>query len=83
MEPLNDAIRTYVVNKYVQDVDVVIEDITLLISGGIVNSLSRVRLKRFLERTRQIAIPDKMAIPDAFDTIEQIAALARRIKAEA
>ena len=83
MEPLNDAIRTYVVNEYVQDVDVVIEDTRPLISGGIADSFSTVSLRRFLLRTCQVAIPDKMTTPDAVDTSEQIAALVRRIKAEA
>jgi acyl carrier protein len=83
MDPLNDAIRTYVVDEYVQDSDQAIEDSTPLISSGIVDSFSMVSLKRFLERTYQIAIPDRMATPDAFDTIEQIAALVRRIKPEA
>jgi hypothetical protein len=39
-----------------------------------------VSLKRFLERSCQIAIPDRLATPEASDTIEQIAALIRRIK---
>jgi acyl carrier protein len=61
----------------------VIEDSTPLISGGIVDSFSMVSLKRFLERTHQIAIPEQMATADAFDTVEQIAALIGRIKLKA
>ena len=83
MDPLNDAIRAFVVNEYAQDQDQVIEDSTPLISSGIVDSFSMVSLKRFLERTYQIAIPDRMATSSAFDTVEQIAALVRRIKPEA
>jgi acyl carrier protein len=80
MNPLNDAIRTYVVNEYAQNPDQVIEDSTPLISGGIVDSFSMVSLKRYLERTYKITIPDRMATPEAFDTIETIAALVRQLQ---
>jgi acyl carrier protein len=80
MDQLKDAIRAYVVAEYVQDSARAIEDCTHLISSGIVDSFSMVSLKRFLERSCQIAIPDRLATPEASDTIEQIAALIRRIK---
>jgi acyl carrier protein len=77
-DPLNEAISTYVINEYVEDPDQQVDDSTPLVSGGIIDSFSLVSLKLFLERTYHIAIPDQMATPDAFDTIEKIAALVRR-----
>jgi acyl carrier protein len=53
---------------------------TPLISGGIVDSFSMVSLKRFLERKYSIKIPDADATPQAFDTVQAIAALVRRFQ---
>jgi acyl carrier protein len=37
-----------------------------------------VSLKRFLEKKFAVKIPDEQATPDAFDTVESIAALVRK-----
>lgn len=79
MDPLNDAIRTRVANEDVQDPDHVIEDPTPPISSGLVDSFSMASLDRLPERTCQVAIPDRMAAPDALGTVEQGAALVHRI----
>ena len=51
-----------------------------LISGGIVDSFSMVSLKRFLEKKYDISIPDADASPEAFDTVNSIAALVQRFQ---
>jgi acyl carrier protein len=51
---------------------------TPLISGGIVDSFSMVSLKRFLEKKCKIQIPDVDASPEAFDSVNSIAALVER-----
>jgi acyl carrier protein len=55
---------------------------TPLISGGIVDSFSMVSLKRFLEKKYQIQIPDADATPEAFDSVDKIAALVTRFTAK-
>ncbi len=81
MEDLKQAILEYVIHEYLDDDDD--EEIgfdTELISGGIVDSFSMVSLKRFLENKFDIAIPDADASPEAFDTVDSIAALVVRFK---
>ncbi len=81
MDDLNRVIREYIVKEYQEEGDDhEILDTTPLISGGIVDSFSMVSLKRFLEKKYAIRIPDADATPDAFDTVERIAALVTRIR---
>ena len=82
VEDLKTMIREYVVKEYLEDGDdrAVAND-THLITGGIVDSFSMVSLKRFLERKCGIQIPDAQATPEAFDTVDSIAALVQRITA--
>ncbi len=79
MDELTKVVRDYVVKEYLEEGDErEITESTPLISGGIVDSFSMVSLKRFLERTYSIKIPDADATPQAFDTVENIVALVRR-----
>jgi acyl carrier protein len=84
MEDVKGVIREYVIKEYLEEGDDrEVTDVTPLISGGIVDSFSMVSLKRFLEKKYTIQIPDAEATPDAFDTVERIAALVSRIRARA
>ncbi len=81
MEEYKQAILDYVIKEYLEDDEG--EEITFeteLISGGIVDSFSMVSLKRFLENKYEIQIPDADASPEAFDTVNSIAALVARFK---
>jgi len=81
MDELKDAILEYVIHEYLDDdEDEEVEYDTELITGGIVDSFSMVSLKRFLENKYDIQIPDADASPEAFDTVNSIAALVLRIK---
>jgi D-alanine--poly(phosphoribitol) ligase subunit 2 len=81
MDDLRQTIRDYVIKEYVEEGDdTEIELQTPLISGGIVDSFSMVSLKRFLERKYAIQIPDAEATPEAFDSVERIAALVERFR---
>ncbi len=83
MDEMKKIIRDYVTKEYLEeDDDRVITDSTPLISGGIVDSFSMVSLKRFLERKYSIQIPDAQATPDAFDTVDKIAALVTKFTAK-
>ncbi|MEN8006528.1 MAG: acyl carrier protein [Candidatus Krumholzibacteriota bacterium] len=81
MEEYKKAILEYVIKEYLEDdEDEEITYETELISGGIVDSFSMVSLKRFLENKYEIQIPDADASPEAFDTVDSIAALVVRFK---
>ena len=83
MDDMKKMIRDYVTKEYLEeDDDRVITDSTPLISGGIVDSFSMVSLKRFLERKYSIQSPDAAATPDAFDSVDKIAALVTRFTAK-
>ncbi len=81
MDELKDTILKYVIHEYLDDDDD--EEVgydTGLITGGIVDSFSMVSLKRFLENKYAIRIPDADASPEAFDTVNSIAALVQRFQ---
>ncbi len=81
MEEYKKAILEYVIKEYMEDdEDEEITYDTELISGGIVDSFSMVSLKRFLENKYDIQIPDADASPEAFDSVDKIAALVDRFK---
>ena len=83
MDELKKIIRDYVTKEYLEEGDDrVIGNDTPLITGGIVDSFSMVSLKRFLERKYAISIPDAAATPDAFDTVDLIAALVTKFTAK-
>ncbi len=80
MDDLTTTILDYVRREYLEEGDDrPLTPETPLISGGIVDSFSMVSLKRFLERRYDLKIPDAEATPDAFDTVERIAALVVRL----
>ncbi len=83
MDDLRARILAYVRREYLEEGDDrPLDTATPLISGGIVDSFSMVSLKRFLEKSYAMKIPDELATPDAFDTVERIAALVESLKAE-
>ena len=82
MDDLRIAILDYVRREYLEEGDDrELTSTTRLISGGIVDSFSMVSLKRFLERKCDLKIPDADATPEAFDTVDSIAALVERLSA--
>ncbi len=83
MDQVMEVIRNYIIKEYLEEGDDrEVTETTPLISGGIVDSFSMVSLLRFLEKKYSIHIPDADATPEAFDTVESIAALVRRFQAK-
>jgi len=81
MDELKSVILDYVKREYLEEGDDrVLTESTPLITGGIVDSFSMVSLKRFLERRYDIRIPDADASPEAFDSVDRIAALVARFR---
>jgi len=82
MDDLTKTILDYVRREYIEEGDDrPLDATTPLITGGIVDSFSMVSLKRFLERKYAVTIPDADATPDAFNSVERIAALVTRFAA--
>ena len=52
---------------------------TPLISSGLIDSLSMVSLKMFLDQTYHVRIPDAEASAEAFDSASALVALLRRL----
>ena len=83
MADLKEAVLNYVKNEYLEaDDDREVNYDTKLISGGIVDSFSMVSLKRFLETKYNIQIPDAKATPEAFDSVNNIAALLKEFNVQ-
>ena len=81
MDEITTVVRDYIVREYLQEGDDrQVNEKTPLITSGIVDSFSMVSLLRFLEKKYSIHIPDETATPEAFDTVERIAALVRRFQ---
>ncbi len=77
-DELKDIVLKYVIDEYLEDDSEPITYDTPLISGGIVDSVSMVSLKRFLENKYKISIPDDQATPEAFDSVDKIAVLVKK-----
>lgn len=82
MSDVKDVVLEYVKKEYLEEDDEDITYDTLLISGGIVDSFSMVSLKVFLETKYKIQIPDAKATPEAFDSVNNIAALLKEFNVE-
>jgi acyl carrier protein len=73
MASVKETVLEYVKKEYLEtDDDREIDYDTPLISGGIVDSFSMVSLKVFLETKYNIQIPDAIASPEAFDSVNNI-----------
>jgi len=73
MASVKETVLEYVKKEYLEmDDDREIDYDTPLISGGIVDSFSMVSLKVFLETKYNIQIPDAIASPEVFDSVNNI-----------
>ncbi|MDP2362167.1 MAG: acyl carrier protein [Ignavibacteria bacterium] len=73
MASIKDTVLEYVKKEYLEtDDDRELTYDSPLISGGIVDSFSMVSLKVFLETQYNIQIPDAIASPEAFDSVNNI-----------
>ncbi len=77
---MTETILDYVRREYadtLQGTEVAAD--TPLISSGLIDSLSMVSLKVFLDQTYRLRIPDREASAEAFDTVGSIVAMLRRL----
>ena len=74
------TIRDYITREYADALQgALIDASTPLISSGLIDSLSMVSLKVFLEQTYRLRIPDAEASAEAFDSVTAIVQLLRRL----
>ncbi len=79
-QQLTQTIRDYVAREYAEALGgTSLEDETPLISSGLIDSLSMVSLKVFLEQTYRLHISDKEATAEAFDSVGSLVRLLRRL----
>jgi acyl carrier protein len=73
MADVRDTILDYVRLEVIRDQRINYD--TPLITSGFVPSLQMVAVKSYLESRYRIKIPDEMATPQAFDSVDSIARL--------
>ena len=69
---MKEEIIEYIVDEYVEEDDVEIEEETSLIKDGIIDSFSIVALRNWLQKEYDITIPDEMGTVDNFETVNKI-----------
>jgi acyl carrier protein len=70
---IKDEIRGYIKNAILQDDNTVIENDTPLISGGIIDSISTLKMVDFLEKKYKIEFSPHEVDRENLDTIDLIA----------
>ncbi len=72
---MKDEIIEYIMDEYVEEDDVEIEENSSLIKDGIIDSFSIVALRNWLQKQYEITIPDEMGTVENFETVTKIIAL--------
>ena len=79
-QQLARTILDYIAREYADALQgIPLDADTPLISAGLIDSLSMVSLKVFLEQTYRLRIPDAEASAEAFDSVAAIVRLLRRL----
>ena len=79
-QQLTRTIQDYITREYEDALQGTLVDAdTPLISAGLIDSLSMVSLKMFLEQTYHVRIPDREASAEAFDSVSAIVQMLRRL----
>ena len=74
------AITEYITREYADALQgTAVGENTPLISSGLIDSLSMVSLKVFLEQTYRLRIPDHEASAEAFDSVSSLVRLLRQL----
>ncbi len=79
---LTKTITDYITREYTDALQgTAVGPDTPLISSGLIDSLSMVSLKVFLEQTYRLRIPDREASAEAFDSVNAILEMLGRLSA--
>jgi acyl carrier protein len=69
---MKEELVAYIMKEFVEDPDQEIDETTLLISSGLIDSLSIVSLVTFIDKKFGVKIPDEKGTVDNFETINKI-----------
>ncbi len=69
---MKEELIAYIKKEFVEDPDEEINETTLLISSGLIDSLSIVSLVAFIDKKFGVKIPDEKGTVDNFETINKI-----------
>jgi 2-hydroxymuconate-semialdehyde hydrolase len=69
---MKEELIAYIKKEFVEDPDEEINETTLLISSGLIDSLSIVSLVAFIDKKFGVKIPDEKGTVDNFETITKI-----------
>ncbi len=79
-QTLARTITDYITREYADALQgTVVAADTPLISSGLIDSLSMVSLKVFLEQTYRLRIPDREASAEAFDSVSSLVRMLRQL----
>jgi len=77
---MKDELIAYIMKEFVEDPDEEIDETTLLISSGLIDSLSIVSLVAFIDKKFGVKIPDEKGTVDNFETINKIIEIINEFK---
>ncbi len=69
---MKEELIAYIMKEFVEDPDQEIDETTLLISSGLIDSLSIVSLVAFIDKKFGVKIPDEKGTVENFETINKI-----------
>jgi 2-hydroxymuconate-semialdehyde hydrolase len=69
---MKEELIAYIMKEFVEDPDQEIDETTLLISSGLIDSLSIVSLVAFIDKKFGVKIPDEKGTVENFETITKI-----------
>ena len=79
-QQLTRTIQDYITREYADALQgTPVDADTPLISTGLIDSLSMVSLKVFLEQTYHVRIPEREASAEAFDSVSALVQMLRRL----
>jgi acyl carrier protein len=77
---MKDEIIEYIIDEYVEEDDVEIDENSSLIKGGLIDSFSIVALRNWLQKQYDITISDEKGTVENFETVSKIIELVNSCK---
>jgi acyl carrier protein len=72
-------IREFIASKLLQGDDIDLTDMTPLVTGGVIDSLTSIEVGAFIEEAFHVQMsPDELANPEHMETVEAMAGLVSR-----
>ncbi len=75
---MKEELIEFIIDEFVEDDDIEIDEDTKLISSGLIDSFSLVSLQDFIERQFGKRIPAPVITAESFDTVRQMIEIINR-----